>query len=1458
MPGGGHVMVNIGTGNVLLQEDDMEVAHKGIALAYRRTYNLQSGHDVNGSDGSWPTVQGNGWTSTWDAHLSGDPTHAITVWDIDGAKYTYTLAGDGKTWLAPPGQHATLASDGACGVLWTKKSGTTYDFYALNGTSTCTNSVPLYGGYGGRLYTIFGRNQNTALSFIYTWDNGNAGPTGKIANITARTESGMQATLVLADFNGHRLAQSLSRPDGIAIYYQYDGNGNLTAVGEPPNSTSTASVWHSFGYGNASNGAPYLVWAGSPRWAASGSTDGSYLYFGVQPVGTGLALGSIGHVGWINPTIGDGTTSGYVQPSGPTGVVQFLFESYTSGTLGTASTPTYRDSDGHYTNWVTDALGRPTQTQECTATQNQQCTGTLLVSGESWDASDDLVAEVDARGYETDYAYDANGNTVAVGAPTTTVQTPNGTVSMRPTKLFDYDGFNNMVAYCDERETHQANADWQGPSSSDSLCSLHAGQAGHDRFGYAYPSYEPFGERTSATTSLGYQRTFAYAAGPQQGADYGLPTAASGQTITQADSSQAAENETFGYDANGNATTYGTGSGTWQLTYDSLGRLTVATDPDGVSSYRSYWPDGSLSKTETAAQHASQLGVQLTRDLDGNVTQEMHHYTCTSAQNCTAGTTQKWYDGADRLVEVAMPQDPSDRYPFPWLTRYIYDLTQGGTVSVFGRAVRAYGGLAKTQQWLANPTPVWTEPGWSSMNAPPPPALGAPAWTAVSGSAFDALDRTVSEYRETLTRSNTYDTPSNTPGSPSNALGLLAQTCNGASECASLQYDERANVAQETFSTSSSPAQQFVYDENSRTVAASSAGGSVTMAYDGDGRETRRSQTVALTGRSASIAYHYYADGKRSSLDISTPAVTASGALAYSYRSDGKLTTLAYGYTVPATWKFAYTGAGRLSQRSDTVNATPTTITYDPAGTGRPTGMTYPAGSNASLQYDAEGELTGGMLSGRPYTNAYTLRGELLASTLTGTVKTSYGLANGAMVPIAQSSAGTYWKPYTYSIDAIRGVPIGNHAINTCPQGSTSCGTDSGGDVSSDTQYTYDAAARQAGSIRTGPQSIETGNVPRGTVAKHYDAEDHLLEQDFVDMPGFGAKFPQSWSLGYAYGPEGHPLAVGTTSHVSTGATPTDFQYDSLFWDDDAMLFSQDAQGNIDDVKIGTLGDFQAHGTLASGQTGPLLSVIDRDAKGQTIGCHASDGTVSAPNGYAWVFGGDGPVCVTSTGTIGRGGVLTMPRTDGLLDGWNTIQGVRSYDTQAGVWNTPDAYHGDVHDPISQQPYVWNGNNPYDYSDPSGYDPCLAHQAWDGENCVASSAPLLEIGRTLAKPYLPPAAAAAALERFNAPGSAARFHAPNFIATGTALWFRNPVEVHHWLPKAFQKFFAGREIDIEQYTTNLSFREHRAAGSSLHARGYNAEWDRWTRSNPRASARDVIDQLNVMAHDFGVFFENPF
>ena len=422
VPGGGHVMVNVGTGNLLLQEDDMNVPHKGIALAFRRTYNSQSGHDVNGSDGTPAGNYGNGWTNTWDAHFSSVSAAQKSVYDVDGARYDYTApAVAGGSWTpVTAGQHASLVYDGSCGWLWTKKSGTTYYFYTTTPTASCASMPTIgatVGGLAGRLYQIIGRNTNTHITFSYYTPGTAAMQSGGTAQMTATTESGMTATVNFSLISGYYLMTSLVRPDGRTISYGYDAAGDLTRVTLPPNNGTApnysdgVSPVETYGY-TPLGSRQVLQWAASPRWSAAPGTCsadmttgcGGYLQFAYT--GTAPSLSEIDHVAYIDPTPPDGTNTP-LQPAPGNGAgsaaAAYLSEYYALGQLGSAATPTFRDTDGHATNWVTDASGRPTQSQECTAAQNQQCTGTWLTSGQTWDTANEMTAQIDARGYETDY-----------------------------------------------------------------------------------------------------------------------------------------------------------------------------------------------------------------------------------------------------------------------------------------------------------------------------------------------------------------------------------------------------------------------------------------------------------------------------------------------------------------------------------------------------------------------------------------------------------------------------------------------------------------------------------------------------------------------------------------------------------------------------------------------------------------------------------------------------------------------------------------------------------------------------------------------------------------------------------------------------------------------------------------------------------------------------------------------
>lgn len=129
IPGGGRWLVNIGTGNYIVKHEDMHVRHKGIDLTFERTYNSMSAHDYSNTDGSGSSNYGDGWTSTFDAHVALNNSGGISVFDTDGARYDYSANSAGG-WTPPAGQHAVLKSDSNGNYNWIQKNGVTFSFYS--------------------------------------------------------------------------------------------------------------------------------------------------------------------------------------------------------------------------------------------------------------------------------------------------------------------------------------------------------------------------------------------------------------------------------------------------------------------------------------------------------------------------------------------------------------------------------------------------------------------------------------------------------------------------------------------------------------------------------------------------------------------------------------------------------------------------------------------------------------------------------------------------------------------------------------------------------------------------------------------------------------------------------------------------------------------------------------------------------------------------------------------------------------------------------------------------------------------------------------------------------------------------------------------------------------------------------------------------------------------------------
>jgi YD repeat-containing protein len=985
VPGGGRLMANVGTGNVLLQDDDMAVPHKGIAMVFRRTYNSQSSAAVMSGDlQTWKSLYGNGWTNTFDAHVIRWSPTQFSVFDIDGARNDYVMS-NGQTVAALPGDHATLTSDGACGLLWQKKSGMIYYFYDVNPATPCSTGSGTVGGYAGRLHQIIGRNRNTYITLSYSWDNGDASATGKISAISATTESGMTATLSFADFNGRRLLQQITYPDGTNFAsYGYDSLGNLTWVAHPPNNSAGTRPQKAYVYGTLGSDSILSV-AASARWNMLG--DGGYVSFsfnGNSAVSSTLA--AIGHAGVMNFTPSDGTNT-VLQPGVATGAVQFLAEYFTTG----VTTPTLRDTDGHMTNWIVDGSGRPTQTQTCTAATNQgQCPSQdkWLISNTSWDGNNNLLSFVDPRGAETDYAYDAMGNVVAIAQPP---QTQGG---FRPTTLIDYDADSNVVAVCDPYENNST-YNWTGQygGGSDSYCTN--GPSVHARFSYTKPSYEPKGELTQIISPSGYARTIVYDPAAQGGTDFGLPTRVYGAQITQFDQTPRTPSSSAAYDANGNVVCSRADSSSAAasiMSYDSMNRLVASADPDDASltspactktaglsgsaivTTRTYYADGSLATTQDPSQAAASYctggcmsaGTLYTYDYDGNPVAEAPYHS--SPVSPMTATMRRWFDGAGRLVETAEPADPNTTGDFPILMRYLYDLTGGGTpTTLAGVGVTAHGNLFNVRK---NTPTGWTDFTYSAYDtadrvtsayafAPCPAVSGASGPIYCSQGAF----------------STRYDWDSS-PTTTFTAPGLLVAAVDGLGESKAYMYDGDGNKTSVSYGGDGgvTPNTTYQYDANSRLSSSSSVSNTVGYTYSADGQLSVM-QSSSLSG---TTSYNYYPDGALSGVSsVASPYVNVPNLYQYSYRNDGLLAAESFGRSAQSV-AYTYTAGGRLTAQTDFSSSPSLTESYD--GHGRIATYTTPAGSYGSITYDPEGRmLQYAAFNGVTATSQYNIRGDLVA-----------------------------------------------------------------------------------------------------------------------------------------------------------------------------------------------------------------------------------------------------------------------------------------------------------------------------------------------------------------------------------------------------------------------------------------------------------------------------------------------
>lgn len=76
---------------------------------------------------------------------------------------------------------------------------------------------------------------------------------------------------------------------------------------------------------------------------------------------------------------------------------------------------------------------------------------------------------------------------------------------------------------------------------------------------------------------------------------------------------------------------------------------------------------------------------------------------------------------------------------------------------------------------------------------------------------------------------------------------------------------------------------------------------------------------------------------------------------------------------------------------------------------------------------------------------------------------------------------------------------------------------------------------------------------------------------------------------------------------------------------------------------------------------------------------------------------------------------------------------------------------------------------------------------------------------------------------------------------------------HHWFPQQFEDWFSAspRNIDIDDYVTQMPQQWHTGAEISIHSNGYNAAWKAFIEAYPDASFSETLNFMNALKNSMG-------
>lgn len=923
-----------------------------------------------------------------------------------------------------------------------------------------------------------------------------------------------------------------------------------------------------------------------------------------------------------------------------------------------------------------------------------------------YDYNNNRISDNDKNGKNTSYTYDDMGNmlTKTDPAPLSYITTYTYNSFNNPTRLVDAAGYITDYTYEPSGNLHTVSRAVYGGTATTTFTYNNYGQVsgitnangktttiGYDQYGNQSSVIDPLGHTTTYTYDIiGRRLTATDPRGNLPGADPAL--------FTWTNTYDAGENLLTVTDPLGNTTTN---------TYDLNNKRTSTTDPRNNTITFAY------DRNDRLIAESGPLGHMISYGYDGNGNR-------TSVNDAVYHTTTYGYDYLGRLTSVTDPADKTESYTLDGngnvlvktdrrghSTSYEYDVLNRLTkvTDAFNNTVLtgydALGNTISVTDQRNNTTQFVYDQGSRLLSVINPLSKATSYTYDLVGNRLSVTDPRGAIWTYTYDDANrqigitdplshisrteydsvgnaVYGTDANniSTGFAYDALNRLTSVTNALGHTTSYTYDNNGNLTAAT--NARSKVSTFEYDALNRlTREADPLGSATRLEYDAAGRLTSRTKPD-----NQAISYSYDTNSRLTGITY-----PGGSGVTYTYDENGNRTLM----NDPAgATSYIYDKLNRLT--SVTRDSDTTGYGYDPAG--NITGITYPGGLQIGYTYSAINQpvsVTDAVYSANI---SYDEAGNRIKEYLPNGIVVDYTYdPNGRLTALRHAQGENVIAGVVYTLDN-----VGNRLSAADEQGRT-------------TNYTYDNLYQLTRVEYPGEQTIEYNYDPAGNrisqngISYLYDDANRLI---------------QAGTMPYGYDTNGNLLSVGEAVYYRydfenrlvsyTDATKTvNYTYDG-----DGIRNGQSVSGSVYGNDIEYIYDFNA---------GLPRLLVEKDDSGKE-------------NNYIYagrVFSRIGPEGQVFYHQDGLGSISVVSDVYGSPLNWYTYDAfgsprsvtesvynplmftgepydssgliylrARYYDPTTGRFLTPDTYPGKLRDPMSRNKYVYCGNNPVLYVDPSG------------------------------------------------------------------------------------------------------------------------------------------------------------